>query len=149
MLIEAAACVSARRVEGPRNPLRLEFIGVYRQRQTGSADPPNQLPTQNLYRWNSIPLILFDGGQGEWIRTSGLLVPNEGYWNLPTHASIATYVPFATQSPIPLDTWDEYSSLKAPRLRIVTKVVTVKLVSCRTEIENGNVFRSLIWLPEW
>jgi len=29
-----------------------EFIGLYQQRQTGSADPPTQLPTQNSYRWN-------------------------------------------------------------------------------------------------
>jgi len=35
-------------------------IGSARRRST---DPPNQLPTQNSYLWNSIPPIFFDGGR--------------------------------------------------------------------------------------
>ena len=47
-----------------RNEIRLEFAGVYRQRQIDQPDPPTQLPTQNSYPWYSVPPILLDGGRG-------------------------------------------------------------------------------------
>src|ERR1700733_13381633 len=74
------AWMSARRESRRVIHCRLGFVRVYRRPPPRALNPPTQLPTQNSYRWHSVPQILFDGGRGEWIRTTGLLVPNQALY---------------------------------------------------------------------
>jgi len=61
---DPVACVSTRRSNKRGMHSGPEFVGLYRQRQPGPPNLFSQLPTQNSYRWNLTPLILFDGGRG-------------------------------------------------------------------------------------
>ena len=58
------ACVKTKRKKSSGVNFRLGFIEVYQRGRPVPAHPPTRLPTQNSYRWNSTPPILFDGGRG-------------------------------------------------------------------------------------
>ena len=44
--------------QGSDNDSWPAFVGLYPQPQPGPRNPPTQLPTQNSYRWYSVPPIL-------------------------------------------------------------------------------------------
>jgi hypothetical protein len=69
--------VSTRREKSCDINFRLGFIEAYQRRRPVLAHPP----TQNSYRWNSTPLILFDGGPGR--QDLNLQLPNPEACALP------------------------------------------------------------------
>jgi hypothetical protein len=57
-----------------------EFAGVYQPRQPGPPNrPPNYQPII-VPKVFSFTYLVCGGGRGEWIRTTGLLVPNQALY---------------------------------------------------------------------